>query len=45
MKNWHWLPVGAAVGVGSGAIFGLDYALAGLALGLVAGAAIMLALR
>jgi len=45
MRNWHWIPLGAVVGVAAGAIFGFDYALAGLGLGLVAGGAIMLTLR
>jgi len=45
MKNRHWPPLGAAVGVAAGALFGFDYALAGLGLGLVAGGAIMLAMR
>lgn len=45
MRNWHWIPLGAAVGVAAGAIFGFDYTLAGLGLGLVAGGAIMLTLR
>ena len=45
MKNWHWIVIGAAVGLGSGALFGVDYALAGLGIGVVGGAAIMVAMR
>jgi hypothetical protein len=45
MKNWHWILIGAVVGIGSGAIFGQAYMLAGLGIGLIAGAAIMFALR
>jgi hypothetical protein len=45
MKNWHWLPVGIAVGLGCGALFGFDYALAGGAIGLAGGLAIALSLR
>ena len=45
MSNWHWILVGAVVGIGSGAIFGTDYALAGLGIGLAGGAAIMFVLR
>ncbi len=45
MSNWHWLPIGAVVGTGSGAIFGMDYAMAGLGIGLAAGAAITFVMR
>lgn len=45
MRNWHWIPLGALVGVAAGSIFGVDYALAGLGIGLAAGAAIMLTMR
>lgn len=45
MRNWHWIAIGAAVGLGSGAFFGTDYALAGLFIGLAAGGGIMLGMR
>lgn len=45
MRNWHWIGIGALVGIASGSVFGLDYAVAGLGLGLVAGAAIMVGMR
>lgn len=45
MRNWHWIAVGAAVGLASGAIFGIDYAVAGLGIGLAAGAAITIGMR
>jgi len=44
-KNWHWIVVGGAVGAGAGALFGFDYALAGLGIGLAGGCAIALGLR
>lgn len=44
MKNRHWIAIGAAVGLGSGAIFGFDYALAGLGIGLFGGVAITVAM-
>ena len=45
MRNWHWIAIGAAVGAASGSIFGMDYALAGLGIGLAGGAAIMVGMR
>ena len=45
MKNWHWIPIGAMVGAASGSVFGMDYALAGFAIGLAGGAAIMVGMR
>jgi len=45
MRNWHWIVIGALVGIASGAIFGFDYALAGLGIGLAGGGAIMFGLR
>lgn len=45
MKNWHWIATGAAVGVASGSIFGMNYALAGLGIGIVGGIAIMAVMR
>lgn len=45
MKNWHWIVIGALVGAACGSIFGMDYALAGLGIGLAGGAAIMLGMR
>ena len=45
MKNWYWIAIGALVGLGSGAVFGLDYALAGLGIGLAGGAAIAFGMR
>lgn len=45
MKNWHWIGIGALAGIASGAIFGFDYAIVGLGLGIVAGAGIMLGMR
>lgn len=41
MRNWHWIVIGSVVGVCSGAIFGMDYAIVGFALGVIAGGAIM----
>lgn len=41
MKSWHWIAIGAVVGLAAGAIFGFDYALAGLGLGLMAGVGIV----
>ena len=45
MKNLHWIAIGAVVGVGSGAIFGWDYMIAGAGIGVVAGTVIALVLR
>ena len=45
MSNWYWIAIGAVVGAGSGAIFGADYALAGLGIGLAGGAAIAFVMR
>lgn len=45
MRNWQWIVIGAAVGTASGAIFGIEYAIAGAGIGLAAGAAIMFGLR
>lgn len=45
MSNWYWIAIGAVVGTGSGAIFGMDYALAGLGIGLAGGAAIAFVMR
>jgi hypothetical protein len=44
-KSHAWVPIGAAVGLAAGAIFGWAYALAGLFIGLVAGTTIWLSLR
>lgn len=41
MRNWHWIAVGAVIGLAAGSVFGSDYALAGLGLGLAAGAGIV----
>lgn len=45
MRNWYWIVVGAVAGLGAGAIFGVDYALAGMAMGLAGGGAIAFVLR
>ncbi len=45
LKAWHWILIGAMVGVASGAIFGMAYALAGAVIGLAGGAAMALAMR
>lgn len=44
-KSHAWVPIGAAVGLAAGAIFGWAYALAGFFIGLVAGTTIWLSLR
>lgn len=45
MKNAYWIVVGAVVGFGAGAIYGLDYALTGAAIGAVGGGGIFLGMR
>lgn len=45
MRNWHWMAIGAVVGVAAGSVFGADYALAGLGIGLAAGAGIVAGMR
>lgn len=45
MRNWHWIIIGAGVGLASGAVFGLDYALAGIGIGVAGGLAVALGLR
>lgn len=45
MRNWHWIVIGAAVGLGAGAVFGLDYAIAGMVMGLAGGGGIAFVLR
>jgi hypothetical protein len=44
MRHWQWIVIGGAVGAACGAIFGMDYAIAGTGIGLAAGAAIMFGL-
>lgn len=45
MRNWYWIVIGAAVGLGAGAVFGFDYAVAGTVMGLAGGGAIAFVLR
>lgn len=41
MKNWHWIAIGAVIGLAAGSVFGFDYALAGMGLGLAAGVGVV----
>ena len=45
MKNLHWIVIGFVVGAGCGALFGIDYAMAGAAIGAAGGGAIFLVMR
>ncbi len=45
MKNAYWIAIGAAVGLGVGAFFGFDYALAGSVIGAIGGVGIFLGMR
>ena len=45
MKASHWIFVGAMIGFAAGSIFGADYAIAGIGIGLAGGIAITLAMR
>ncbi len=45
MKNVMWIPIGTVAGIASGAIFGVDYAIAGSIIGLAAGVGIWTGLR
>lgn len=45
MHNWYWILIGLAVGAVCGAIFGIDYALAGAGIGLASGVGIWLVMR
>jgi hypothetical protein len=45
LKGWHWIFVGALVGLAAGSVFGADYAIAGIGIGMAGGIAITLAMR
>ncbi len=45
MKSSYWIAVGAITGFLTGLIFGMDYAIAGAGIGLIAGGAIFLVIR
>lgn len=45
MKNVMWIPIGVVAGLASGALYGIDFALAGGAIGLTAGIGIYYGLR
>ena len=45
MKGWHWIFVGALVGFVAGSVFGTDYAIAGIGIGMAGGIAIGLTMR
>ena len=45
MKSWYWIAIGALVGFGCGAIFGMDYAIAGIGIGMAGGIAIAIGIR
>lgn len=45
MKNWYWIAIGALVGLGCGALFGADYAIAGTGIGIAGGIAIAIGMR
>jgi hypothetical protein len=45
MKNVLWIPIGIVAGIASGAVFGVDYAIAGSVIGLSARAGIWIGLR
>jgi hypothetical protein len=45
LKAWYWIFVGAAVGFVAGSIFGADYAIAGIGIGMAGGIAVGLAMR
>lgn len=45
MKASYWIFVGALVGLAAGSVFGADYAIAGIGIGIAGGIAITLAMR
>jgi len=45
MRNIYWIGIGGVAGLASGALFGFDYALVGLVMGLIAGAGVAFTLR
>ena len=45
MKGWYWIFVGALVGFAAGSVFGTDYAIAGIGIGMAGGIAIYTAMR
>jgi hypothetical protein len=45
LKGWYWIFVGALVGFAAGSIFGMDYAIAGIGIGMAGGIAIRLGMR
>jgi hypothetical protein len=45
LKGWYWIFVGALVGFAAGSIFGTDYAIAGIGIGMAGGIAIRIGMR
>jgi len=45
LKRSYWIFVGAVVGFAAGMVFGTDYAIAGIGIGMTGGIAITLAMR
>jgi len=45
VKRSYWIFVGALVGFAAGMVFGIDYTVAGIGIGMAGGIAISLAMR
>jgi len=45
LKGPWWIGVGAAVGLAAGSVFGVQYAIAGIGIGMAGGIAVYLAMR
>jgi hypothetical protein len=45
LKGHWWIGVGAAVGLAAGSVFGVQYAIAGIGIGMAGGIAVYLAMR
>ena len=45
LKGPYWVVVGAIIGVAAGAVFGVQYAIAGVGIGMAGGIAVYMAMR